>query len=175
MLLFAGEQVQEIFENSISEIVSGPNAVAYIDSYQAAIAKLDEYFASKTNITYERHLFRKLKQEAGEKMEKFGMRLKIQAKKCGFGEQTNDNVRDQLIEKCTSIEFRREMLKKKAPTMEDILRYAIAFEAVEEQAKTFKEPSASLVTASVNKILEVKACTRCGSVVSTLNAPVNNS
>lgn len=162
LLLFAGEQVQEIYDSlDGNDIGGGPLADEFVDQFERTVRTLDEYFASKTNITYERHLFRQLKQEAGEKMVKFAMRLRIHAKRCGFGDQANDNIRDQMIEKCLSSELRREILKKPNPSMDDILQHAAAFEAVEQQEKVFKEPNGGIV--SVNKIIEVTGCTRCGS------------
>lgn len=161
LLLFAGEQVQEIYDSlDGNDFAGGPLADGLVDQFDKTVLVLDGYFASKMNVTYERHQFRQLKQEAGEKMAKFAMRLRIHAKRCGFGEQANDNIRDQLVEKCHSDEFRREILKKKNPSMDDILQHAAAFEAVEQQEKVFKDPATGIAT--VNKITEVTVCSRCG-------------
>lgn len=162
LLLFAGEQVQEIYDSlDTDDIAGGPMADSFVDYFQRTLQLLDDYFAAKTNVTYERHMFRQLKQEAEKKLVKFAMRLRVQAKKCGFGDQLNDNIRDQLIEKCRSNDFRRDMLKKRDPSMDEILQYAAAFEAVEEQVKVFKQPDAE--NQLVNRVIEVKACYRCGS------------
>lgn len=126
LLLFAGEQVQETADN-LNEPVNQPDAqlgapAPIADVFKSMVDKLDYYFAVRRNVTYERHVFRHMKQDTGEPLEKFAIRLRIQGKKCGYKEQLNENIRDQLIEKCISNDFRCKMLKKKDPTLEKILQ-----------------------------------------------------
>ena len=56
--------------------------------YTVAMGQLDRYFTPQVNIPYERHLFR--------------TRLRDRADYCEFGEATNENIRDQVIDKCLS-------------------------------------------------------------------------
>jgi hypothetical protein len=77
--------------------------------YEIAIQKLDEYFATKQSKIYERHIFRLMKQEDGEKFEKFVVRLRSQAEKCKFSD-ANEHIIDQVTEKCKMKELRKKIL-----------------------------------------------------------------
>lgn len=83
LLHFGGPGLQEIFSNlpGANAVTSEPTGAAPSgasdtvaetqDVFKIALKKLDEYFLPKQSKVYERHLFRQLKQETGEKMEKF--------------------------------------------------------------------------------------------------------
>lgn len=163
LLLMAGTQVQEVLENLNDDAeTAGPRAGGYgvLDPFQATMGKLDEYFAATINITVERHLFNQMKQEHGEKMDKFVMRLRTQAKRCDFEGQMNSCIRDRMITGCTSDEFRREMLKKANASLDEVVAQAKVLEAVEVQSKAFRQGPYD--SAAVNRIVENNKCGRCG-------------
>lgn len=165
LLLYAGEQVQETYENlaDLNEF-GGPRVDGFVDQYKAIMAKLDAHFASKINVTVERHIFHQMKQASDEKMEKFAMRLRAQAKQCSFGDQCDSNIRDRLLAGCNSTEFRREMLKKGNPSLNDVIQSAKITEAVQVQEKAFRKEEAFTQEVAVHKIVQVsKECSRCGS------------
>lgn len=56
-----------------------------------------------------RHLFRLLKQEIGEKFDKFLLRLKNQAEKCNFS-SIEENIIYQIVEKNCPSELRKKIL-----------------------------------------------------------------
>lgn len=185
LLHIAGRKVQELYSTlpvpqSVSQVSRGPlvnQIVPHLSEYEMALAKLNEFFEPKKNSTYERHMFRVLKQEKGEKIGIFAMRLRVQAEKCDFGESIEDNIKDQIIEKCLSTKMRRELLKLGDTNLDKVLRTAKIAEAIEEQSKTFDQSETSKYNGSedVNKI-EWKSnpkqnnwsnkqqieCTRCG-------------
>jgi|SRR6218665_2256865 len=72
---------------------------------------LDAHFSPKLNNPYERHVFRQMKQESKETVDQFVSRLRRQAENFEFGEQLEENVRDQVIDKSSSL-FRRKLLEK---------------------------------------------------------------
>lgn len=52
LLLFAGEQVQEVFENlKVEKPQEGPLADKFVDAYQSVVDRLDGHFASKINVS----------------------------------------------------------------------------------------------------------------------------
>lgn len=183
LMHLAGRKVQEVYETlpippSVNQQACGPLAsgfVPHLTEYELAIAKLNEFFEPKKNATYERHMFRLIKQERGEKIGIFAMRLRTQADKCDFGNTCDDNIKDQIIEKCLSTKLRRELLKLgDTAKLEQVLRSAKIFEAIEETSKTFDDGRSNTSTdEKVNKI-DSKAtfkrnetpkqneCTRCG-------------
>jgi hypothetical protein len=54
------------------------------DEYEIALKILDEYFSPKANVPYERHVFRQMKQEDGETVDQFVVKLRNQAKNCSY-------------------------------------------------------------------------------------------
>jgi len=106
LLHTGGLGLQEIFYNIPGAQESGGENEKV---FEIAIQKLDEYFAPKQNKIYERHIFRLMKQEDGEKFEKFVVRLRNQAEKCKFSD-TNEHIIDQITEKCNTKALRKKIL-----------------------------------------------------------------
>lgn len=160
LLHLAGRKVQELYATlpvppSVKQVARGPLAnkiVPHLSDYEMAMAKLNEFFEPKKNSTYERHMFRVLKQEKEEKVGMFAMRLRLQAEKCDFGDTIEDNIKDQIIEKCLSTKMRRELLKLGDTNLDKVLRSAKIFEAIEEQSKTFDHSDKHGPMENVNKI-----------------------
>ena len=60
------------------------------------------------NVPYERHLFRTLAQLPTESVDQFTTRLRERAEYCKFGDAKDENIRDQVIEKCMSSRLQRK-------------------------------------------------------------------
>lgn len=171
LLHYVGEKVQTIYdamtgddmEEEEEEVAQGPLINAFgMSSYAKTVSKLNAFFLPRTNSTYERHQLRSMKQNNGEKIESFVIRLRVQAEKCDFGDKVDENIKDQLIEKCSSAEMRREMLKKGDATLSETLKAAKVFEAICEQEKSFNSEKRTILP-EVNKIESTKSeCNRCG-------------
>ena len=72
------------------------------NTYDQAITKLNEHFNIKKNIPYERSVFREAKQETNESLDQFIARLRRLATYCEYGNNVNDEIRDQVIHACKS-------------------------------------------------------------------------
>lgn len=103
LLHFASPKVQNIYFNLADEVEDenvrrGPLATSYVpfqtDAYAKAVNKLNTFFEPKRNVSYERHVFRKMSQKQNERIDAFLMRLRIQADRCDFGAQTDQNIKD---------------------------------------------------------------------------------
>lgn len=145
LLHYAGSSVQQLFE-TLPELPSaekrGPvlNVDQYVPnmtSFEEAITKLNSFFLPKENTTYERHLLRQMKQNAGEHIDMFAIRLRMQAERCQFGDKMDENIKDQVIQNCQSVTLRRDLLKRGDAGLEEILRVAKIFETVAQQEKSF--------------------------------------
>jgi len=92
-------EVQDIFET-----LTDPGAPDGEDDnvYKAALRTLDAYFTPQVNVPYERHMFRQMRQEENETVDQFVVRLSNQAANCEFGTSKNEQIRDQIIDKCKS-------------------------------------------------------------------------
>ena len=163
LLLHAADvDVQEIYFTLVSE--------DEITTFEATIKVLDDYFIPKANVPFESHLFRQIAQEMGETADQFVCRLRQRADSCDFGDNENDYIRDQVIDKCHSSVIRRKFLEKeRAMSLDDLLRIARSQEAVDRQMKVMgTNASANQVNvaggkSSINKhFARVKICFGCG-------------
>ena len=156
LLHCAGVDVQEIFEAlDNSEAGVSSKASKTDDEYEIALKILDEYFSPKANVPYERHVFRQMKQEDGETVDQFVVKLKNQAKNCSFGDSFAEQIRDQVIDKCRSSRLRKRLLEKSGElNLGDVQQIARAMEAIDIQAKKMELPSS--ISEKVNQIQKSK-------------------
>ena len=91
MITVVGPEVYEIFTN----LPKGTK----LDKFDDVKLALSAYFAPKANITYNRYLFSKMKQEEGECVDTFVTRLRKAAKACEFNVRNDieDRIADQLV------------------------------------------------------------------------------
>lgn len=179
LMHLAGRKVQELYETLKTEDEengtnsSGPltnGLIPHLTEYEDALAKFNEFFSPKRNSTYERHVFRQIQQDKDEKFGMFLMRLRKQAERCNFGGNAEDNLKDQIIEKCRSPKLRRELLKLGDVDLNKVIKVANALEAVSEQEKDFvKIESKGHLSlndvcniGSSSKSIRSGMCTRCG-------------
>lgn len=111
LLHSAGMAVQDLFE-TLSDPGPPAGQEGDDDAYSTAMRKLDTHFAPKLNTPYERHVFRQMSQKTDETVDQFVARLRRQAENCEFSDKLEENVRDQVIDKCSSSLFRRKLLEK---------------------------------------------------------------
>ena len=121
----AGLDVQDIFE-TLNEVET---------TYREACTKLDEYFKPAVNSVYERHVFRQLCPQHGETMMQSSTILKQQVKLCDFGDKLEENVRDQLIDKCSDRRLKANFLEKGALTLTEAIDLARAHENAQQQVR----------------------------------------
>ena len=102
LLHTAGLDVQEFY---FSLVPDGAEK-----NYAETLKLLGDYFISKANVPFERHLFRQINSE--ETVDQFVCRLGQQDASFGFGDREDEYIRDQLIDKCYSAKLRRKFLEK---------------------------------------------------------------
>ena len=147
LLHTAGMELQELYYTLAA-------TEGELKPYKDVIKILDEYFVPKVNVSFERHVFRQMEQQNGEKVDQFVCRLRQKAITCEFT-HVDETIRDQLIEKCQDQKLRRKFLEKTNPTLADLQSMARAFEAVNEQMKSMEKSSAH-PTGQVNWIKQQK-------------------
>ncbi|XP_077867908.1 uncharacterized protein LOC144357736, partial [Saccoglossus kowalevskii] len=132
LLHCAGMDVQDLFETLVDP---GPGN---LPEGQQDDAGNYAYFIPQLNAIYERHVFRQMKQEEGETIDQFISRLQRQAQNCEFTD-TDEKIRDQVIDKCKSSLLRRMLLEKgKSLTLKVVQDTARALEVVDVQLKTME-------------------------------------
>ena len=73
-------------------------------------------------------------------MDVFVTRLRTLSKTCNFGKQTDEAIRDQVIDKCVSKELRRRLLREPDIDFLKLLTISRAFEQSHFQAKEMEQP-----------------------------------
>ena len=119
LLHISGYEVQDIFET-----LPDPGT-----KYDQAINALNNYFEPKKHIQFERHMFRKSKQETSETIDDFIVRISKLAIACDFRpDQKEDMIRDQIVDGCKSTELRRKLLAAQDLTLEKVQRLGRTYE-----------------------------------------------
>ena len=105
LLHCAGQDVQDIFV-TLSDTGPAPDGET---PYAKAMRLLDAHFLPQVNIPFERHQFRQAKQEESETADQFVTRLFQLSENCDFGTSKEEQIRDQLIDKCRSHDLRKKL------------------------------------------------------------------
>ena len=126
LLHLAGSEVQDIF-HTLEDTGN---------DFTTAVTKLNEYFQPKSNVAFERHVFRQQKQEDNETINAYITRLKRMAVSCKFEESEREgHIRDQFMDWCKSKSLRKKLLEKNDLTLKKTIEIARAMETAEKQAK----------------------------------------
>lgn len=150
LLHLAGTDVQDIFYTL-------PN-IGDAKEYKKAVDALNAYFVPKVDTTYARHCFRQLTQAPGETIRQFATRLRRAAKDCDYGADTDNQIRDEILCKCTSTYIKRKLLEEgQGLTLPKALEIAENCEKVNTQLAAMSPEGQRLEekekdSASVNRI-----------------------
>ena len=147
LLLFcAGEAVHEIFDNL-------PDSEEAKD-YKTALKLLTDYFSPKKNKTFEIYKFRQAQQLDSESVDKFYTRLRQLVSTCEFT-NTDDEIRSQIIQRCSSKKLRENALRDDNITLAKLLEHARALENSTKQAldmeKGMDNSTQELATLRINE------------------------
>ncbi|XP_071504351.1 uncharacterized protein [Diadema antillarum] len=107
-------------------------------SYNSAMSALTGYFVPKKNVVFERHSFRQCEQRDDESVDEYYMRLKTLSFTCEFGDNEDNPIRDQFIDKCNSKSLRRRLLREPDLKLAGLLSIARAAEAADRQASAME-------------------------------------
>lgn len=107
-------------------------------TYASALRALTSYFEPQRNVVFERHLFRQCSQHSGESTDDYCFRLRTLVASCEYGDQTDDHIRDQFLDQCSSKSLRRRLLREQNLKLSDLLSIARAAEAADNQASSME-------------------------------------
>ena len=80
-------------------------------------------------------------------MSQFVTRLRQVVKDCDYGDQADNQIRDQVIQRCKSHELRRKLLEsgdRDKLTLDRLLKISTSFEAVQAQLEGMKPDGRSV-------------------------------
>ena len=126
------------------------------EDYQKAVDALNAHYVVKPNATFQRHLFRKTRQEDGETVAQYVTRLRQASVGCNYVTADLDNqILDQVVQYCKSDKLRRRLLERGGELkLSDALSIAVALETVEGQfdTMTLKDNSNQPKFGQVNRL-----------------------
>lgn len=111
------------------------------DTYENVCDKLKAHFAPLKNLDYETFAFSQIRQRSGESLDEYVVRLRLSAKKCEFGTNTDAEIKRQIIRGCSSAKLRQNILEKAGITLKEIQDKARAGEAAVVQASSIERAS----------------------------------
>ena len=104
-------------------------------TFTVAMKQLEQHFTPQVNVPFERHLFRNMAQLPTESIDQYVTRLRQRADYCQFEEKIDENISDQVIEKCLSNGLRTKLIEKGAGlTLSQLQMMARAMEVSTKQA-----------------------------------------
>lgn len=162
LLHYAGPEVQDIFYELEGHDANPPIGS---DVYKEAIKLLNAHFAPLASIPYDRFVFRNIKQEADETVEKFVSRLREQGRLCEYGPALDMRITEQIFDNCLSDELREMILKKKLMTVAGIVQEAQILETVKRNKEQMQKSVVPTEEASISQVRSSRqkdVCFRCG-------------
>jgi len=113
------------------------------------LEKFENYFVGKSNSSFERHLFREIKQN-GRSFDLFLQELRTRSKKCDFGDRLEQNMCDQIIEGISNKRLKEKLLSEETVTVENFISKCRAHENVMQQLEKI-EPNETETVDSLRK------------------------
>lgn len=134
-----GPELQEIYASL--EKANEVDALAAKDQYAFALNLLDKHFRPTVNRSYERYMFRSMRQ-GDESIEQYIVRLRHQADNCSFAD-TEQEIVDQVIFGIANAEYRKKILEKRLESLDQVVELSKLLESVETQSKQMSNSSAT--------------------------------
>ena len=80
--------------------------------------KFSDYFTPRRNVVFERYQFWRLTRAAGESIDAFVTKLRLQAQSCEFGEQETTLMRDRIVLTCPDSCLQERLLREADLTLD---------------------------------------------------------
>ncbi|KAM7293666.1 uncharacterized protein ISCGN_023264 [Ixodes scapularis] len=113
--------------------------------------RFKEHFHPKVNHAYERYRFNQMKQKEGETFNEFLTAARLQAKKCKFGELTDELLRDRIIVGITNDDVRERLLSDPTVDLQKAVNLCKASEQASQQLKEIANKETKTVDAVTKK------------------------
>lgn len=152
VITLGGAELLTIF-NSFDYDIEGE----HVPTVKVVLERFDNYFAPRTNELIDRYKFRSCKQLYDETSASYIARLCNLAKTCNFGNEKENNLRDQLVYGCHDDSLREKLFREETLTLQTARQIATAHEAARQNMNLFRGQQQTHDSATVNKVMKVKA------------------
>ncbi|GBP14486.1 Uncharacterized protein K02A2.6 [Eumeta japonica] len=139
-----------------------------------------EYFAPKTNISFERYIFFKIEQNEDERFNEFLTRIKTQASKCEFDQLFDEMLKDKIVFGIRSSQVREKLLTEDRLDLNKAITICKTSELASKQLEEFEGKNrADKVLIVRNKNVKQEQnkyfdCRRCGTNYKSRECPAFN-
>nr|XP_029720638.1 uncharacterized protein K02A2.6-like [Aedes albopictus] len=136
------------------------------NAYRSVLEALDNYYAPRMTLRYERFKFRQMTFNPKEKLDQFVVRLRAQAAVCSFGDQSEDMIMDQIVYATQTDDKLRSKYLEVDTSLDEMLKIGRTHETVNKQVQEFRSnplDSAEINTVdqSVKRTKPKLTCGRC--------------
>ena len=148
--IYGGEQIRELIESL--ENVPTPSSAESLNEYKKIIAKLDNHFIHMVHPDCARNKLEKMRQNEGESVAQYHVRLRLQVTKCSFTDP-DDVIQSKSLQTMRDKKLRREAMVKRY-TQQQLLEHAANKKDIDRQAQHMEEtlPSVPSARNQVNKV-----------------------
>ncbi|KAG1692023.1 hypothetical protein GQR58_007333 [Nymphon striatum] len=167
LLNIAGEEIMDLVDTFPDDRLVATDTS---NVYGVLVKALNEHFRPLVNVPFERSIFRRADCSEEETVDVYATRLRKLAKSCEYGDNLDDIVRDQIIEKVHSPHLRRKFLEQGSSlTLSTLLNLSRTYESVEVQNSSMSDAISSSSVNAIRKTgtrdrstLQSVMCYRCG-------------
>ena len=104
------------------------------------LQKLEEFCVGNKNEIYERYLFNKRDQAAGESIDTYVASLRSLSKTCNYGALTDNLIRDRMVVGIFDKGIRKKLLQESKLTLQSCIDICRANECTKQQLQTMDQP-----------------------------------
>ena len=125
-------------------VVPAPEAENPRDIYQRSLQALNDLYAPKVQVEYERFNFREATQLLDENLDQFVTRLKKLAATCDFADSDSE-IKSQIIQKCRSSKLRTKALADVTIKLDQLVQQGKAMEKAINYAKVIEKKEVNTI------------------------------
>ena len=122
--------------------------------------KLSDYFNPKKDVTWERLQFRRTLPGQHDTVQDYAVMLKQKAKYCEFGDDSDNQIHDQILDKWRNIELKKKWYGTSELTLEKLLEIARGFQYQEDLFREARSGPSDNTTVSSDNVSRIKTQTR---------------
>lgn len=114
------------------------------ETYADVLTAFETFCKPKTNVVFERFMFLSRSQKEGESFDSYLMDIKRLASTCGYGDKTNEMIRDRIVHGVANKRVQTKLLESTDLTYEQAVEKCRASEVTQEQTESMNRTTATV-------------------------------